>query len=93
MSRCNEWNSALQGFGWYLVKQGFILDIRGIKGKSDRYYGVELHKIINKYCRVKKIQGSFSTRILKMNEDFKSFREWVTENRQTYLAKYLDTSV
>jgi len=88
MSRCHEWNSALSGFTNYLLKQGFELDIRNTKGKADRYLWPEMRKIINHYCKIKKIKGSFSERILIMNEDFKSFREWVAENKELYLLKY-----
>lgn len=89
MSRCSDWNNALSGIAKWLRMQGFELDIRCTKGKTDRFIWVEMKKIIHGYCNKHRIKGSYSSRVLLINKDFKSFKDYVLKNKQTTYSKYL----
>jgi hypothetical protein len=76
MSRFRDWNRSYSGICNYLLSLGLELDIRGQKGRPDRYLGVELGKIVNRYCKELKIRGSFTDRLLLISKDFNSFKDW-----------------
>jgi hypothetical protein len=87
MSRFQDWNRAWSGIATYLSRQGLVLDIRCVKGKKDRYIGVEVPKIVRRYCKNKKIQGSLTSMYLQVSKDFEPFKEWV---KTADLSKYKD---
>jgi len=89
MSRFKDWNNAVSGIGNFLETQGLTLDIRNTKGKKDMFFGVEIQKIVHKYCNKHKIKGSFSDRVLIIQKDFKTFRDYVIANKETIYSKYL----
>lgn len=68
MSRCHEWNSAREGFANYISMKGIKTNPHNFKVEDE---------IINDYCRINGINGSFSERVLKIQKDFNSFRKYV----------------
>ena len=83
MSRFHEWTNKESGIGNWIKSQGYQLDVRNTKGKSDKYHLVEIRKIINKYSKFEKLKGSYSERILLIN--FQKFVEWFkTQNWNCY---------
>lgn len=78
MSRFHEWTSAENGLKYWIQKQALkmdlTLDIRGVKGKTDLYFGVETKKMIKSYFKFKKLKGSYTDKILET--DFHDFARW-----------------
>ena len=86
MGRYHEWTSSYSGVIKYLEKNSFVIDVRGVKGKTDMYYGVEIKKIVFKYAKDNKLKGSFSDILIYISNNFKSFAVWVKQT--DYLLKY-----
>lgn len=80
MSRFRDWNKAFSRIEQLFSSKGFELDVINKKGIKNRYSGVEIPKIVNKYSREKGLKGSLTDRYLLIMEDFKSFRDWVSNN-------------
>jgi hypothetical protein len=72
MSRFNEWTSAELGLGNFASKH-IELDFRGA-GRPNKYYGVEIKKLINSFSKAEKIRGSYTERVLKISDDF--YKKW-----------------
>lgn len=73
MSRFREWNSAQTGLGKFASKH-IELDVRGQKGKTDKYYGVEIKKLINEFSKVNKLKGSYTDRVLIISDNH--YQKW-----------------
>lgn len=73
MSRFREWTSAHIGLGKF-ASQHLILDVRNTKGQPDKYYKVEIKKLIDRFSKVNKINGSFSERVLIISH--KMYPQW-----------------
>jgi hypothetical protein len=82
MSRFQQWTLAESGLGNYASK--FIeLDFRGA-GKPNKYYGVEIKKLINKFSKINKINGSYSERILQIsNKHYQLWQSFIVQQSQT----------
>lgn len=89
MSRFHEWTSKEEGLKYWIAKEakklGLILDIRGVKGKTDRYFGVETKKMIVAYFRFKKFRKSYTTNILQT--DFHDFTRWFKSQDWSHLKE------
>lgn len=72
MSRYREWISAENGLGGFAEKH-LELDFRG-KGKPNKFYGVEIKKLINKFSKEQKIKGSYTERLLIISRKF--YKQW-----------------
>ena len=84
MSRFNDWGRAQSGICQWLGKQGFELDIRNVKGKKDRYIGIEIRKIVRKYTRFKKLKCSHSSAVLYTSDNFQDFKEFINNGDYSY---------
>lgn len=73
MSRFSEWTSAERGLGNF-AKKHIEIDVRGQKGKADKYYGVEMKKLIFKFAKVNKIKGSYTDCILEISDNH--YKQW-----------------
>lgn len=78
MSRFHEWTSAWNGMINYMNKVG----IRVYKHNT-----IKEGHIFNDYCRKNKIKGSFSERVLLVEEDFESFRKYIDEKSKRQKTK------
>lgn len=82
MSRFREWTSAEKGLGNFASKH-IELDFRGA-GKPNKYYGVEIKKLINKFSKAFKIKGSYTERVLLISKyHYKQWCEFVTTPSQS----------
>lgn len=72
MSRFREWNSAETGLGNFASKH-IELDFRGA-GKPNKYYGVEIKKLINAFSKSIKIKGSYTERVLIISNNH--YNDW-----------------
>lgn len=72
MSRFQEWTSAERGLGGFASKY-IELDFRGA-GKPNKYYGVEIKKLINKFSNKHKIKGSYTERVLIISRQY--YKQW-----------------
>jgi hypothetical protein len=89
MSRFHEWTSKEVGLKHWIAKEaeklGLTLDIRGVKGKTDRYFGVETKKMIFAYFKSKKFRKSYTTNILQT--DFHDFVRWWKQQDWSHLIE------
>ncbi len=77
MSRFQEWTSAERGLGNFASKH-IELDFRGA-GKPNKYYGVEIKKLINAFSKRVNIKGSYTERVLIIsNKHYKQWCEFIT---------------
>lgn len=74
MSRFHEWTSKESGLIHWIRLQGYQIDVRCQKGRTDMFAAIEIKKIVSKYSKFAKINGSHSERILQI--DFRSFCHW-----------------
>jgi hypothetical protein len=72
MSRFQEWTSAERGLGKF-ASTHIELDFRGA-GRPNKFYGVELGKLINEFSKINKIKGSYTTRILIISDLY--YKQW-----------------
>lgn len=73
MSRFKEWTSAENGLGTFAEKH-IELDVRNQKGKTNKFYRVEIRKLINRFSKRNKIVGSYSERVLIISR--KHYQGW-----------------
>lgn len=84
MSRFRDWNNAWSGIEKYLTSQGFVLDIRNVKNKKNRYVVIEIRNIVKKYSKYKKLNGSITDKYIEISNDFNSFKQWISEQDFSY---------
>lgn len=76
MSRFREWVSAERGLGNFASKH-IELDYRG-PGRPNKYYGVEIGKLINEFSKKNKLKGSHTERILIISRcHYKAWCEFI----------------
>jgi len=68
MSRYRDWTNAESGMVNWIINRGYGIN----KGKYSAY--IEIRKIVGKYCAEKKIEGTYSERILSIH--FRTFGSW-----------------
>jgi hypothetical protein len=77
MSRFKEWTSAENGLGDF-ARQHLILDVRNQKGERDKYYGVEIRHMINRFSKRKKLVGSYTERVLIISrKHYPAWKEFI----------------
>ena len=72
MSRCTKWNNALSGLSKSIQQSG-------IKTNSSNFK--EEKKVIEDFCKKEKINGSFSEKVLKVSDNYNSFKAFIDEKR------------
>lgn len=72
MSRFKEWTGAENGLGRFAEKH-IELDFRGA-GRPNKYYGVELPKLINEFSKMMKLKGSYTNRVLLISKS--NYAKW-----------------
>ncbi len=70
MSRYNDWLNAHAGISKFVRDNVNDIDFNEHNFKME-------NRIINRYCMEKKINGSFSQKILQIDADFQLFRKYI----------------
>jgi hypothetical protein len=61
-----------------LARQHLILDVRNQKGERDKYYGVEIRHMINRFSKRKKLVGSYTERVLIISrKHYPAWKEFI----------------
>lgn len=68
MNRCKKWNNALSGLANTIEQAGV---------KTNGHNFNEEKKVIDKFCKKEKIEGSFSERVLQVSEKYSDFKDYV----------------
>ena len=70
MSRFKQWRSALVGLSKSIEQSGI---------KTNKSNFKEEKKVIDDFCRKEKIGGSFSEKVLKVSDNYNSFKDFINE--------------